>query len=170
MPATNARVRIESPGAKNSPASRRARGLLRPRKATTLARHVHDPRRSRRLGAALNSAEVICFEGTLGGAPSPAAVSRPETLAQVATDRVRLVSECLPGLAPLRWPRKDVIPAACSSAMMGARSAAFAMACAVSALFGARWPKWRPVGMAAVCPSYVNGWQTPAAGEAVDDS
>jgi hypothetical protein len=63
-------------------------------------------------------------------------------------------------------PFKLVIPAACSSAMTGARSAAVRLARAdraMSAVFGGRWPKWRPVGIAPVCQSSVNGSQTPVA-------
>jgi hypothetical protein len=52
-----------------------------------------------------------------------------------------------------------VIPAARSSAITGARSAATRLARAMralSAMLGARWPKWRPVGIAPVCQSSVN--------------
>jgi hypothetical protein len=59
-------------------------------------------------------------------------------------------------------PFKLVIPAARSSAMTGDRSAAVRLARAMRALLamlGARWPKWRPVGVAPVCQSYVNSSQ-----------
>jgi hypothetical protein len=52
-----------------------------------------------------------------------------------------------------------VIPAARSSAITGARSAATRLARAMralSAMLGARWPKWRPVGVAPVYQSSVN--------------
>jgi hypothetical protein len=66
-------------------------------------------------------------------------------------------------------PFKLVIPAVRSSATIGARSAAVRLARAdraMSAVFGARWPKWRPVGMALVCQGYLNGPQTPASSHA----
>jgi hypothetical protein len=56
-----------------------------------------------------------------------------------------------------------VMPAARSSAITGARSAAARLARAVralSALLGARWPVWRPVGIAAVCHCSINGSET----------
>jgi hypothetical protein len=53
----------------------------------------------------------------------------------------------------------------CSWAMTGARSAATRLARstrALSALLGARWPKWRPGDMAAVCLWAVNSLETAA--------
>jgi hypothetical protein len=60
-------------------------------------------------------------------------------------------------------PLRLVMPAACNSFRMGARSAALALARAVralSALLGARWPKWRPVGIGKVCHRRVNSSAT----------
>jgi hypothetical protein len=60
-------------------------------------------------------------------------------------------------------PFRLVTPRARSSAMIGARSAALATARAVralSAMLGARWPKWRPVGIPAVCQLLVNSSAT----------
>jgi hypothetical protein len=60
-------------------------------------------------------------------------------------------------------PFKLVIPVVRSSAMTGARSAVvrFARAMrALSAMLGARWPVWRPVGMAPVCQGYINASKT----------
>jgi hypothetical protein len=56
-----------------------------------------------------------------------------------------------------------VTPAARSSAMMGASAAALALARAIralSALFRARWPMWRPVGIIALCQCRVNFFET----------
>jgi hypothetical protein len=69
-------------------------------------------------------------------------------------------------LSAAAMPFKVVIPAVRSSAMIGARSAAVRLARAdraTSAVFGARWPKWRPVDIAAVCQSHINGSETLAA-------
>src|ERR1700722_3102457 len=60
-------------------------------------------------------------------------------------------------------PFRLVMPAACNSAMTGARSAAIRLARAdraMSAAFGARWPMWRPVGIGAVCHRRVNSSAT----------
>jgi hypothetical protein len=69
-------------------------------------------------------------------------------------------------LSAAAMPFRLVIPAARSSATIGARSAAVRLARAdraMSAVFGARWPKWRPVDIAAVCQSHINGSEALAA-------